>query len=133
MFQRILAVTGGIEHYFDAADVPDVNVLMLNSGENDLGEKIGKLASVKEIRTEHWLVVSSSKYFRHNGKELDNFTNVAYLLCDREMAVNYFDENNHIIESVDKGCFYASASFLQDIDIAFEEMRQALYNNNRQL
>ena len=114
---NIIAVTGGIEHYFDLADVPDVNVQMFNSGENDLGEKIGELACVREIRTEHWLVVSSSKYFRHNGKKLANFTNVAYLLSDREMAVNYFDKNNHIIESVDKGCFYASASFLQDIDI----------------
>ena len=114
---NIIAVTGGIEHYFDAADVPDVNVQMFNSGESDFEEKIGGLASVKEIRTEHWLCVSNSKYFRYNGKELDNFTNAAYLLSDREMAVNYFDENNHIIESVDKGCFYASASFLQDIDI----------------
>lgn len=114
---NIIAVTGGIEHYFDAADVPDVNVQMFNSGENNLGEKVGELACVREIRTEHWLVVSSSKYFRHNGKKLDNFTNAAYLLSDREMAINYFDENNHIIESVDKGCFYASASFLQDIDI----------------
>lgn len=114
---NIIAVTGGIEHYFDAADVPDVIVQMFNSGESDFEEKIGGLASVKEIRTEHWLCVSSSKYFRYNGKELDNFTNAAYLLSDCEMAVNYFDENNHIIESVDKGCFYASSSFLQDIDI----------------
>lgn len=76
---NIIAVTGGIEHYFDVADVPDVNVQMLTSEDNDLGEKIGELACVKEIRTEHWLCVSSSKYFRHNGKELDNFTNAAYL------------------------------------------------------
>ena len=114
---NIIAVTGGIEHYFDAADVPDVNVQMFNSGENDLGERVRELACVREVRTEHWLVISSSKDFRHNGKELNNFTNFAYLLSDREMAINYFDENNHIIESVDKGCFYASASFLQDIDI----------------
>ena len=114
---NIIAVTGGIEHYFDVADVPDVAVQMFFSDENDLGEKIGELACVREIRTEHWLGVSSSKYFRYNGKELDNFTNLAYLLSDREMALNYFDEDNHMIESVDKGCFYASAPFLQDIDI----------------
>ena len=112
---NIIAVTGGIEHYFDAADVPDVTVMIY--GENDAGEKIGELASVKEIRTEHYLCVFSSKYFRHNGKELDNFTNTAGLLSDSEMAINYFDENNNIIESVDKGCFYANAPFLQDIDI----------------
>ncbi len=50
---NIIAVTGGIEHYFDAADVPDVTVLMQNSGENNLGEKIGELAPGKEIRTEN--------------------------------------------------------------------------------
>lgn len=112
---NIIAVTGGIEHYFDAADVPDVTVL--TSGENDAEERIGELAGVREIKTEHWLCVSSSKCFRHNGRKLDNFTNLVNLISDSEMAVNYFDENNNIIESVDKGCFYASAPFLQDIDI----------------
>ena len=114
---NIIAVTGGIEHYFDAADVPDITVRMLTGEENDLEEKIGELACVREIRSEHWLCVSSSKYFSHNGKELDNFTNAAYLLSDSEMAINYFDENNNIIESVEKGCFYASAPFLQDLTI----------------
>ena len=114
---NIIAVTGGIEHYFDAADVPDITVRMLTSEENDLEEKIGELACVKEIRSEHWLCVSSSKYFSHNGKELDNFTNAAYLLSDSEMAINYFDENNNIIESVEKGCFYANDPFLQDLTI----------------
>ena len=114
---NIIAVTGGIAYYFDAADVPDVIVMALNSGENDLEEKLGELTSGKEIRTEHWLCVISSKYFKYNGKELDNFTNAAGLISDREMAINYFDENDHIIESVDKGCFYANAPFLQGIGI----------------
>ena len=114
---NIIAVTDGIEHYFDAAGVPDVTVTMMNSRENNLEEKIGELAHVKEIRTEHWLCVSSSKYFRHNGKKLDNFANAAWLLSDSEMAINYFDENNNIIESVDKGCFYANAPFLQNLTI----------------
>ena len=114
---NIIAVTGGIEHYFDAADVPDITVRMLTSEENDLEEKIGELACVKEIRSEHWLCVSSSKYFSHNGKELDNFTNAAYLLSDSEMSINYFDENNNIIESAEKGCFYANTPFLQDLTI----------------
>lgn len=112
---NIIAVTGGVEHYFNAANVPDITVLTI--GENDAEERIGELACVKEIKTEHWLCVFSSRCFRHNGKKLDNFTNAASLISDSEMAINYFDENNNIIESVDKGCFYANASFLHDIDI----------------
>ncbi len=111
---NIIAVTGGIEHYFDAANVPDVTVMTL--GENDAGERLAELACVREIKTEHWLSCSS-KSFWHNGKKLDNFTNAACLISDGEMAINYFDENNNIIENVDRGCFYASAPFLQDVDI----------------
>ncbi|MDE6749544.1 MAG: ABC transporter permease [Lachnospiraceae bacterium] len=114
---NIIAVTGGIEHYFDAAEVPDVTVMMMNSEENDLEEKIGELACISEVTTEHWLCVYSSKFFKYNGKEFDNFTNAAGLISDNEMAINYFDENNNIIESVDKGCFYANTPFLQGIDI----------------
>lgn len=112
---NIIAVTGGIEHYFDAADVPDVTVMTL--GENDIEERIAELDCVEEIKTERWLDVFSSKCFKHNGKKLDNFTNTVNLISDSEMAINYFDENNNIIECVDKGCFYATAPFLQDIDI----------------
>ncbi len=111
---NIIAVTGGIEHYFDAANVPDVTVMTL--GENDAGERLAELACVREIKTEHWLSCSS-KSFWHNGKKLDNFTNAACLISDGEMAINYFDENNNIIENVDRGCFYASAPFLQDVAI----------------
>lgn len=111
---NIIAVTGGIEHYFDVAGVPDVTVLTL--GENDAEERIAKLTCVKEIKTEHCLDVFSSS-FKHNGKKLDNFANSARLISDSEMAINYFDESSSIIKSVDKGCFYATAPFLQDIDI----------------
>ncbi len=52
---NIIAVTGGIEHYFDAADVPDITVRMLTSEENDLEEKIGELAC-----TETWKPHSAS-------------------------------------------------------------------------
>ena len=112
---NIIAVTGGIEHYFDAANVPDVTVMTIR--ENDAEERFGELACVREMKTEHCLSVFSSKSFKHNGKKLDNFTNTAQLISDSEMAINYFDENNNIIESVDKGCFYATTNFLQDIDI----------------
>ena len=111
---NIIAVTGGIEHYFDLAGVPDVTVLTL--GENDAEERIAKLTCVKEIKTERCLDIFSSR-FKHNGKKLDNFTNSARLISDSEMAINYFDESNSIIKSVDKGCFYATAPFIQDIDI----------------
>lgn len=112
---NIIAVTGGIENYFDEAGVPDA-LVFINS-ENDAEEKIRALSTVSEVKTEHALVAFSSKYFKLNGKKLDNFINPAILLSDEEMAINYFDEDNNIIKSVDKGCFYANSPFLQKLDI----------------
>ena len=94
--------------------VPDA--MVQSSEENDIEETIASLSSVSEIKSEHWLTVFSSKFFRYNGKKLDNFLNTAFLISEAEMGINYFDEDNNIIESVDKGCFYATSPFLQDMD-----------------
>lgn len=98
---NIIAVTGGIEHYFDAADVPDVIVQM----------------TAEETAAEEWLNVLDSKRFEHNGKKLENFYNPAILISEAEMGINYFDEENNIIEKVGKSCFYANKCFFQDTDI----------------
>ena len=68
---NIIAVTGGIEHYFEAANVPDVTVQML-AEESTAEERIRALPSVKEVKAEQWLIVLSSKSFEHNGKKLEN-------------------------------------------------------------
>ncbi len=62
-----------------------------------MGKTIEELTSVKEIRTENWLCVSGSKFFKYNGKGLENFTNTAGLISNNEMAIKFFDENNNII------------------------------------
>lgn len=108
---NIAAVTGGIEHYFNIAEVPEV-LLNINSG-SDIDEKIKALPSVSEVKVEHPIMVASSKSFKHNGKKLNTFLNPGYLLSDKEMGIKYFDEDNNVIESVEKGCFYATNQFKQ--------------------
>ena len=113
---NIIAVTGGIEHYFDMAGVPDISVAVENN--NDEFEKeLKALPSVSGIKTEKYFEVSSSRSFIHNGSKLNNFINPARLLADTDMALNYFDKDNNIIKSVEKGTFYATTSFTADTDI----------------
>lgn len=112
---NIIAVTGGIEHYFDMADVPDMTAMI--SAECDAEERIRELPSVKEVKTEHYLFVLGSKNFKLNGERMDNFFNPAGLISDKEMAINYFDENNDKIQGVEKGWFYANSPFLQGIEM----------------
>lgn len=114
---NILAVTGGIEQYFDAADVPDVTV-MTATGSNDVEEQIRALPSVSEVRAEHWMFVLSSKSFELHGRKLNNFVNPAGMISEKEMGIRYFDAENRIIGHVEQGSFYANSPFLQNLDIA---------------
>lgn len=119
---NIIAVTGGIEHYFDEAGVPDLRVinngLVANKGEwNDAEDRIRSMPSVSEVKTEHMIGVVSAKYFKLHGEKIDNFINPAFLISADEMAIKYFDEDNNVIKDVDKGCFYATSVFIDGLDI----------------
>ena len=58
---NIAAVTGGIEHYFDIADMPDVLVTM--DADSDEDKKIEALPGIKEIKTDSSFYIFSSKSF----------------------------------------------------------------------
>ncbi len=112
---NIIAVTGGIEHYFNKAGMPEIVATV--RGENDFGEKAAKLSAVSEIKTEHYSEIPNSKSFRHNGEKLTNFINPAQLISDSNMALNYFDQDNNTIKNVQKGTFYATTPFTDNTDI----------------
>lgn len=112
---NIAAVTGGIELYFDEANVPDYIINYL--GENDAYEKIAELDCVSDLRVEHLLFITSSSNFRYKGKKLDSFIGISNIISADEMAINYFDKDNNIIKEVEKGTFYATAPFTHNTDI----------------
>lgn len=119
---NIIAVTGGIDNYFDKADVPEVIVDIATYTDNDFAEQICALPSVKDVKRTDYLVVLSSKNFSIGGKELTNFINPAALFADDQMHINFFDVDNNIIKDVGQGCFYANAPFLNDLDIKEGDM-----------
>ena len=112
---NIAAVTGGIEHYFNISDMPDVLVDM--DADSDEDKNIAKLGGIREIKTIDQIYIYSSKYFKLHGKKLDNFINPAVLISDEDMPINYFDSDNEVIKSVKKGRFYATTTFIQGLDI----------------
>ena len=115
---NIYAVNGGIDHFFEVSDAPDIEVTISDTGINDPDGKIEaafrELPGVREIRTERILIFFSSKYFQYKGEKLDTFVNPAYAASDSEMGMNYFDEDNNVIEHVEKGYFYSNSPFLQN-------------------
>ncbi|WP_294472359.1 FtsX-like permease family protein [uncultured Ruminococcus sp.] len=119
---NIIAVTGGIDHYFEKAEVPDITVDISTYTPNDYEERILALPSVKDAKTTDMLIVLGSKNFKMNGVKLTNFINPALFFADDEMYINFFDEDNNIIKNVEKGCFYANSPFLRGLDIKKGDM-----------
>lgn len=113
---NIAAVTGGIESYFDKAEVPDMTA-NIQPGD-DFEDKVRALPSVSSVKSSDAICLVSSKDLSYKGRKMDNFINPPYLVSARDMAVKYFDENDRLIKSVPKGCFYATAPFLQKLDIS---------------
>ncbi|MBR6107968.1 MAG: FtsX-like permease family protein [Oscillospiraceae bacterium] len=112
---NISAVTGGIEHYLELANVPDIVVYM--SEDCKAKEEIEALPSVKETRTVKPLDIMSSRQFYYQGKQLETFINPATIYPADEFSIRCFDEDNNAVGDVEKGSFYATSQFVQDTDI----------------
>ena len=111
----IFAVTGGIDSYFDMAEVPDI--LMSIPLDSDLDAEIAALPMVSGIKTEHLLSVLDSGCFVLDGKKLENFTNTAVISDSSERAIKYFDADNRPLPEIKEGSFWATAVFSNGLDI----------------
>ncbi|MBR6337685.1 MAG: FtsX-like permease family protein [Ruminococcus sp.] len=112
---NIAAVTGGVDNYFKMSDVPDVRVNMPFNCEME--DELKALDGVSYVGTEHHYCIESSKNFIYKGNKMDNFIDAAYMISDKEMYVRFYDEDNNTVESVEKGCFYSTAAFINDMDV----------------
>ena len=112
---NIIAVTGGIEDYFDRSGMSDAIISVHD--DTDVESELKKLDCVKRTQTTRYFTVFSSKNFTLNGSKMDNFINPAVFLSDKEMCVRYFNEENKEIKEVEKGTFYATAPFSSETDL----------------
>ena len=65
---NIAAVTGGIEHYFDISDMPDLTVSMETDSDED--EIVKNIPGIREIKMQNPFYIYSSKFFRLHEKNL---------------------------------------------------------------
>lgn len=112
---NIIAVTGGIDDYFERSGMPDA--IMSVHDDTDVESELAKLDSVKRVQSCRYFTVFSSKDFTLNGKKMDNFINPAVFISDKEMCIRFFNDDNKEIKEVEKGCFYATSQFSNKVDL----------------
>ena len=112
---NINAVTGGIDRYFELAEVPDLITYL--SPDCEAENEIRALPSVKEIEKTELIMTFSSKQFYCHGKQLDNFINPASFYTVEGYGIRVFDADDKEISSVGQGSFYATLPFSTNTDI----------------
>ena len=116
---NMLAVYGGIDYFFEKAEMSDYVILTLNSNGTDPAEDIIKNAdSVTEYKKENIIFYSASD-LTQNGVKYVSFENPGIIVSDRGMKLKCFNKDNEVITEVPKGHVYVGGimSTLDDVHI----------------
>lgn len=107
---NIVAVVGGLDYYFEKADIGDYHIIERSmGGEDTISEILENSDNVSAYRTENVVYASCDNLKTDHGKFMD-FSNIA-LVCDiKDIKQNFFDMNNEVITEVGKGKVYITGS-----------------------
>ncbi len=103
---NIISVTTALDHYFEMAGVPDYLAVTMNKAvAGNLDETLNNTESIDNMQVEEILYMSSSNVI-YGGEFLNATPNTQILQSDADMSVNYFLEDNSVLEQVKKGELY---------------------------
>ncbi len=103
--KNIIAVTSGLNYYFDKAGMADYYVISRNiGGEDEAGVLLEKNRNVKECHSEQVIFASSDSVSTDGENEMQFGVS---LLCDiSDCKLSFFDMQDRIINDIEKGTVY---------------------------
>lgn len=111
---NILTVMSGTDYYFDKAGMSDFVVTTVDkNGENPAERILKNNTDVKELKSEEMFFISSNNIFI-DGKNSGTFRNVSLMMSIDDAKLNYFDNDNNVITSVDSGKVYIGGTAIKD-------------------
>lgn len=112
---NIIAVFGGIDSFFDKAEMPDY--LMATRGKNSaICNNLDDIEEIDSYGIEN-VVYLASENILHDGKPLPELNGSSVIMSREDAKINYFDKNNNIIKNVKKGTVVVSAKTLDRNDL----------------
>lgn len=107
---NIIAVVGGLDYYFEKAELGDYFIIERSTGGEDTISKILKHSeNVSGYRTYNVVKASCDDLKTDSGKLME-FSNIA-LICDiNNTKQNFFGMDNKVITNVEKGKVYITGS-----------------------
>lgn len=113
---NIIAVTTGLDGFFEKSDMADYYVLALENQGSDISGALESLNSVTKYRKEEFLYSSGSNV-EVSGEKLNNLEIMTLLMSIDNAQLNYFTPNNEEITSLEKGKTYISGGFAKEANI----------------
>ncbi len=106
---NIIAVTTGIDYYFDKAGMLDYFIVTLDSSSEGMEELLDSEASVTDYRRERSIFADRTNFMR-SGEILADYDRAAFIMPVDNAKLNIFDKNNEIITEVESGKAYISGN-----------------------
>ena len=110
---NIIAVTGGIEHFIEISDAPDVMIIM--PLDQELDKELISLPEVDHLKVEEMFYLTSDHLKLNGEKHKDLITGTGFI-SGKEFGCKYFDDEDREITGVPEGGFYCTKNFLQGAD-----------------
>ena len=103
---NIIAVTGGLDYYFDKAGMADYYLLVHDgNGESKVENLLKKSANVKGWHAEK-MIIATSEALRDGENKFMDFSNILLIGDISDTSLNFFDMDNNTISDVSKGKVY---------------------------
>ncbi len=113
---NIIAVTSGLDSYFEKANMADFFVIEMATGDSGLQNAVEELDSVSDCRKEPLLLGNRSDITFDEAKKTTLGNSPLYCSVD-DAQLNYFNQKNEVIKEVEKGKVYVTSSFASSNNI----------------
>lgn len=127
---NITAVMGGLDDFFDKAGVSDYVILEQYRGGAPISECIENTPEINGYKCEHMVYVSED-FFEKDGERLFRSGSSIMVMPVGEGKLNYFNEDNKTISSVDRGDVYLSAYFADMIGLSVGDRFDLVFGEQR--
>ncbi len=118
---NIVAVLTGRDSYFDKAGVKDYFIISRGEKLGEDGELYSILKNssvVTDVAREECLYVTDSNIRYPDGSKVCEYTNASDINSIDRVALNYFDKDNNVIKSIEKGKIYTNVGFFKEANLS---------------
>lgn len=113
---NITAVLTGRDSYFDKAGVKDYFIIARGEKlgeESELYKTLKDSSVVTDVEREECIYVTDANISYPDGKKVLEYSNASDINSIDRVYLNYFDKDNNVLESVERGKIYVSVGFFK--------------------